>query len=113
MTGNDPHADLARAISGNSSPVLAVITEGVVDGTAMAGHGGYRGCIYHLAVRPGRRGSGPGRELMRASEHRLEQRGVPKVQLMVRRTNGTVVSFYESLGYQDSDVVVLSTFHAG
>jgi len=39
--------------------------------------------------------------------------GVPKVNLMVRTTNAAVVAFYESLCYEDGDVVVLGTFLHG
>lgn len=107
---NDPHADLKRALGGPSSTVLAVVEDGVLAGTAMVGHDGHRGWVYYLAVRPDRRGGGLGRELMRASERWLMQRGVPKAQLMVRTTNAAVVSFYESLGYEDGEVVVLGKF---
>jgi ribosomal protein S18 acetylase RimI-like enzyme len=107
---NDPHADLKRALSGPSSTVLGVVEDGAVAGTAMVGHDGHRGWVYYLAVRPDRRGAGLGRELMRASERWLMQRGVPKVQLMVRTTNAAVVAFYEALGYQDGEVVVLGKF---
>lgn len=79
----------------------------------MVGHDGHRGWIYYLAVRPDRRCSGLGCQLMRASERWLKQRGVPKVQLMVRTTNAAVVSFYESLGYQVGEVVVLGKFLDG
>ena len=44
---------------------------------------------------------------MHASERWLRERGVPKVNLMVRTTNSAVVVFYESLGYyEDGEVVV-------
>lgn len=76
----------------------------------MVGHDGHRGWIYYLAVRPDRRRSGLGRELMRASEQWLSERHVPKVQLMVRTTNAAVVEFYESLGYEDGEVLVLGKF---
>lgn len=45
---------------------------------------------------------------MQASEQWLRERGAPKVDLMVRSTNSDVLTFYEALGYQDGDVVVLS-----
>ena len=107
---NDPHADLKRALAGPSSTVLGVVKDGVVAGTAMVGYDGHRGWVYYLAVRPDCRGTGLGRELMQASERWLAQRGVPKVQLMVRTTNAAVVAFYQALGYQDGEVVVLGKF---
>lgn len=104
---NDPHADLTRATDSPCSTVLAAVEDGVLTGTAMVGHDGHRGWVYYLAVRPGRRRAGLGRDLMNASERWLMQRKVPKVNLMVRTTNTSVVAFYESLGYEDGEVLVL------
>ena len=51
-----------------------------------------------------------GRALMAAAETWLAQRGIPKVQLMVRATNASVVAFYERLGYDDQECLVLGKF---
>lgn len=108
---NDPHADLARALAGPTSTVLAAEDEdGRLLGTAMVGHDGHRGWVYYLAVQPALRRSGLGRALMHASEEWLRERRVPKVNLMVRTTNSAVVAFYETLGYKDGEVVVLGKF---
>jgi ribosomal protein S18 acetylase RimI-like enzyme len=47
---------------------------------------------------------------MRAAESWLCEQGIPKVQLMVRVDNTSVVEFYERLGYVDQRVVVLGRF---
>lgn len=47
---------------------------------------------------------------MEAAQAWLGERGVPKVQLMVRADNTEVVAFYEALGYVDQRVVVLGRF---
>lgn len=105
---NDPHADLRRALEGETSTVLAAQTDdGQLLGTVMVGHDGHRGWVYYLAVEPAARRSGLGRQLMHASELWLRERGVPKLNLMVRTTNSAVVAFYTSLGYEDGEVVVL------
>lgn len=107
---NDPHADLMRAIGSPCSTVLAAVDDGVLTGTAMVGHDGHRGWVYYVAVRPDRRRAGLGRDLMNASERWLVQRNVPKINLMVRTTNAALVAFYESLGYEDGEVLVLGKF---
>ena len=76
-------------------------------GTAMVGHDGHRGWIYYLAVRADARGRGHGRALVRACEHWVLGRGIPKLQLMVRSGNTAAVGFYERLGYTDTACVVL------
>lgn len=107
---NDPHADLRRAMDSPCSTVLAAMQDGVLTGTAMVGHDGHRGWVYYMAVRPDRRRTGLGRELMRATERWLEDREVPKVNLLVRTMNTSVVTFYRSLGYEVPKVVVLGKF---
>jgi ribosomal protein S18 acetylase RimI-like enzyme len=107
---NDPQADLTRALTGPASTVLAAVDDDVLTGTAMVGHDGHRGWVYYLAVRADRHSTGVGRALMLASEQWLIQRHVPKVNVMVRTTNITVVDFYKSLGYQDGEVLVLGKF---
>jgi ribosomal protein S18 acetylase RimI-like enzyme len=105
---NDPAADLHRAVDGPASTVLAALDDGGrLLGTAMVGHDGHRGWVYYVAVRPDAQRQGIGRALMQASEQWARSHGVPKIQLMVRSANATVIAFYEQLGYESSDVVVL------
>lgn len=104
---NDPVADLDRALAGPSSTVLAAVDDdGGLVGTVMAGHDGHRGWLYYLAVDPARRGAGIGRDLVAAVERWLTA-SVPTVQLMLRADNLDATAFYERLGYEHSDVVVL------
>lgn len=108
---NDADADLRRAMGGSTSTVLAAVDDaGALLGTAMVGHDGHRGWVYYLAVRPSDQRTGLGRALMGACESWVRDRGVLKLQLMVRHTNQDVISFYDALGYVDGEVVVLGRF---
>lgn len=107
---NEPTADLARARGGPSSSVLAAVADGQLLGTVMVGHDGHRGWVYYLAVQRDHRGNGLGRELMNAAESWLHERGIPKLQLMVRADNVAIIKFYERLGYADQQVAVLGRF---
>ena len=104
---NDPEADLQRAMAGPDSVVLAALDGGRLLATAMVGHDGHRGWVYYLAVAEGARGRGLARRLMDACEAWVRERGIAKIQLMVRADNREVAAFYEHLGYERSDVVVL------
>jgi ribosomal protein S18 acetylase RimI-like enzyme len=105
---NDPAADFSRAVEGPSSAVLGMYDEGdALIGTAMVGVDGHRGWVYYVASAPDRRGQGIGRALMKAAEDWVESRGMPKVHVMVRRSNTAVVGFYDSLGYVEQDTMVL------
>ncbi|MGQ3382080.1 GNAT family acetyltransferase [Glutamicibacter sp. TV12E] len=104
---NDPCADARRALETPASTVLAMIEDEEVIATVMVGHDGHRGWLYYLAVDPRRQGTGLGAKMVQAASEWLAQRGVPKVQLMVRNENTAVRGFYERLGFEDQHVVVL------
>ena len=104
---NDAHADFARAVGGPSSAVLGLRATGELVDAAMVGHDGHRGWVYYLASQPEHRGQGIGRALMAACEAWLVERGLPKIQFMVRSDNTPVLDFYAHLGYEPQDVAVL------
>lgn len=97
---NDPHRDIAFAREKAESDVLVGVIDGRVVASAMVGHDGHRGTVYYVSVDPDRRGSGLGRELMAAVEGWLKDRGVWKLNLLIREDNTAVQGFYESLGYE-------------
>ena len=106
---NDPAADFRFARAGSASDVLVAVDEtGQVSGSIMVGHDGHRGWVYYVASAPGMRGSGIGRELIQAAEVWLRERGIGKLQLLVRETNTQVVSFYEHLGFEVSPRIIMS-----
>jgi hypothetical protein len=74
----------------------------------MVGHDGHRGWVYYLAVASDVRRQGHGRAMIEASETWLRDRGVPKLNLMVRGEDQAVEDFYRSIGYGTDDVVVFS-----
>lgn len=104
---NDPVADARRALGSPSSTVLAIAEGNLLQATVMVGHDGHRGWLYYLAVDPVLQGQQLGRSLVQAASTWLQERGVPKVQLMVREENAGAVQFYRHLGYEEQKVVVL------
>jgi len=99
---NDPARDIAFARRGAHSTILVAVAEARIVATAMIGEDGHRGWIYYAAVAPDRQGTGVGRAMMDAAERWLGERGVWKVQLLVRADNAAACGFYEHLGYQDT-----------
>lgn len=109
ISANDPVADFRFARAGASSDVLIGGDEtGRIRGSVMVGHDGHRGWLYYVASSPDARGRGIGRQMVQAAERWLRQRGVVKVQLMVRESNTKVVSFYERLGFEETPRVVMA-----
>ncbi|WP_112662856.1 GNAT family acetyltransferase [Microvirga flavescens] len=105
---NDPYADIDLALKSPIATVLAGRKNGQLVATAMIGSDGHRAWVYYLGITPSLQGQGLGRKMMEACETWASDKGVSKIQLMVRNDNLAVREFYQSLGYKPSDVVVLS-----
>lgn len=104
---NDPARDIAFARRDQHSTVLVGADDGKVVASAMVGEDGHRGWVYYVAIAPECQRSGLGRVMMQAAEDWLKQRGVWKVQLLVRSDNAKATSFYDKLGYRDTRSVCL------
>ena len=96
---NDPAEDLGFARGKPNSEVLVGLVDGRVVASAMVGHDGHRGTMYYVSVAPEQQGHGYGRRMVMAAEDWLKALGVWKANLLVRKENQTVLSFYEELGY--------------
>lgn len=104
---NDPVRDLAFARRDSHSTVLVADLSGRIVATAMVGEDGHRGWVYYVAADPTYQSRGFGRAMMEAAERWLANRGVWKVQLLVRGDNAAVRQFYEHLGYRDTRSICL------
>jgi len=104
---NDPARDIAFARRDTHSTVLVGFDSGEIVASAMVGEDGHRGWVYYVAISPGRQRSGLGRVMMQAAEDWLKQRGLWKVQLLVRSDNAQATKFYDQLGYRDTRSVCL------
>ena len=104
---NDPVRDIAFARRDAHSTVLVAELAGAIVASAMVGEDGHRGWVYYVAAEPARQRSGLGRAIMDAAEAWLKQRGVWKVQLLIRAGNEDVQQFYERLGYRDTRTICM------
>ncbi len=101
---NDVKKDIAFARGKEASEILVGTLKDEVISTVMVGHDGHRGSFYYVAVAPKHQRKGIGRATIRAGESWLKERGVWKVNLLVRQENAGVQAFYERLGYQTNQV---------
>jgi ribosomal protein S18 acetylase RimI-like enzyme len=110
---NDPAADIALARKEINSTVLVGRSEGALVASVLVGHDGHRGWVYYVTVDPDRRHQGFGRAIMNAAEAWLRARGIPKLQLMVRKDNAQVHAFYQSIGYYNQQTVTFAKWLDG
>ena len=98
---NDPGEDIAFAMRAPNSTLLVGRESGRVVATVMVGHDGHRGNVYYVAVDPDHERKGNGRAIMKAAEEWLRDRGIWKMNLLIRAGNTKVVAFYEALGFEE------------
>ena len=110
---NDPGADIAFARKGPNSAVLVGRDGNAIVASVMVGHDGHRGWVYYVAVDPDHRQRKYGRVIMDAAENWLRQRGIEKMQLLVRSDNTGVKAFYESIGYLEQERVIYAKWLDG
>jgi ribosomal protein S18 acetylase RimI-like enzyme len=102
---NDPRKDIRRKIKVNPELFLIGLIDGRVVATAMGGYEGHRGWVNYLGVDPALQKKGLGRQIMRALEEKLLEKGCPKLNLQVRTGNTEAVKFYEHIGYKRDEVI--------
>jgi len=110
---NDPASDIAFARRGVNATVLVGRAADTIVATAMVGHDGHRGWVYYVAVDPDQRAKDFGRSIMAAAEDWLRQQDVVKAMLMVRPDNTAVRAFYDKLGYEAQERVILAKWLDG
>ena len=107
LSPSDEPLEIERKLERDPDLFLVLVERGEILGTVIGGYDGRRGIVYHLAVRPERRGEGLGRALMIEIEDRLRSKGCYKYYLLVRKELDQVLTFYESLGCELMDLHVL------
>jgi len=104
---NNPRKDIEMKCKVQADLFFVGTVRDRIVATAMAGYDGHRGWIYYLAVDPDYRQQRIGRRMMEKAESALKMRGCPKINLQVRTSNQSVISFYERLGFSDDEVIGL------
>ena len=107
LSPSDEPREIERKLERDPDLFLILEEQGEILGTVIGGYDGRRGIVYHLAIRPERRGEGLGKVLMSEIEDRLRSKGCYKYYLLVRKELDQVLTFYESLGCELMDLHVL------
>ena len=110
---NNPLTDIAFARHSSQSVVLVGVLGERIVATVMVGEDGHRGWVYYLATHPDVQRQGFARQMMSSAEVWLKTRGIWKMQLLIRADNGAARSFYEKLGYQNTQAVCFQKVIAG
>ncbi len=104
---NDPAKDIRRKMRVDPDLFLVGELSGLIIASVMGGYEGHRGWVNYLAVSPSHRQKGYARKLMEYIELCLKDKGAPKINLQVRKTNTGSIEFYKNIGYVEDNSVGL------
>lgn len=104
---NDPNKDIDRKIGFQPELFFIGKAEGKLVASAMCGYDGHRGSVFYLGVHPDYQRQAFGRDLMAYVEKQLINIGCPKLNILVRSTNLSVLEFYQCLDYCKDEVASL------
>jgi ribosomal protein S18 acetylase RimI-like enzyme len=100
LSGADSRAGLERFLARNPGLSWVFRAGGRIVASALCGHDGRRGFLYHVAVAPDRRGRGLGRRLVARCLERLAREGIEKCHLFVYQDNLGGLEFWKALGWE-------------
>ncbi len=109
LSASDTRANIAAYLKRNPGMSFVAASGEALIGAVLCGTDGRRGYLHHLAVDPGYRGRGIGRDLVAHCLDAARQAGLPKCHLFLFRANPSGRAFWEHIGWAfRSDLEVVS-----
>lgn len=109
LSAADSSCAIRQFLEHNPKTCFVAEEGGQVIGTVLGGSDGRRGYLYHLAVDPGQRQRGIGKQLVDACLDAMKETGIQKCHLMVIDSNLNGQAFWEHAGWQRrQDIVLMS-----
>ena len=90
---------LARFLYRNPTCSYAAYAGTRLIGAILAGHDGWRGHLYHMAVKPDYRESGVGTRLVNAAVSAIKSEDVHNIHCLVKRDNLIAQQFWEACSF--------------
>ncbi len=107
LSQSDSREAIKHKLERDADLFLVAVEESTIVGVVMGTYDGRRGWINHLAVAPRQQRQNLGSQLMREVEKRLQQKGCAKINLFILPTNAAVQTFYQRLGYQRDEMILM------
>jgi N-acetylglutamate synthase len=90
---------LARFLYRNPTCNYAAYAGTRLVGAILAGHDGWRGHLYHMAVKPDYRERGVGTRLVNAAVSAIKREDIQKIHCLVKRDNLIAQQFWEACSF--------------
>jgi ribosomal protein S18 acetylase RimI-like enzyme len=94
---------LARFLYRNPTCSYAAYAGTRLIGAILAGHDGWRGHLYHMAVKPDYRERGIGTRLVNAAVSAIKSEDIQKIHCLVKRDNLIAQQFWEACSFEQRE----------
>ena len=91
---------LARFLYRNPTCSYAAYAGTRLIGAILAGHDGWRGHLYHMAVKPDYRERGIGTRLVNAAVSAIKSEDIQKIHCLVKRDNLIAQQFWDACSFE-------------
>lgn len=105
----DSEESIAVFLRRNPGLSFVAVEGGALAGTALCGHDGRRGYIYHVAVKPEYRGRRIATKLVEMNLAALKSQGIDKCHVFVLEDNPLGKAFWSSFWSKREDIVLYSS----
>ncbi|MFX0001752.1 MAG: GNAT family N-acetyltransferase [Candidatus Hermodarchaeota archaeon] len=106
----DTREELERVVQQNPDLFLIGKVDNNVISVVLGGFDGRRGYVHHLAVDPGHQKKGYGKKIMEELMNKFLELKVHKVHLFIEKDNKEVVEFYQNLGWEIRDDLIMMSY---
>jgi ribosomal protein S18 acetylase RimI-like enzyme len=106
----DTKEEIKRILDKNPQLFLVGKINQKIIGVVVGGFDGRRGYVHHLAVDPDYQKRGYGTRIMDELNLRFRKLGVHKVHLFIEKYNKEVVNFYQKLGWEIRDDLIMMSY---
>ncbi len=107
LSQSDSREAIKHKLERDADLFLVAVEASTIVGVVMGTYDGRRGWINHLAIAPQQQRQKLGTRLMQEVERRLQQTGCAKINLFILPMNAAVQTFYQRLGYQRDEMIVM------
>ena len=107
---SDTVDDVTRVLKRNPDLFLIGKVKEKVIAVVIGTFDGRRGYVHHLAVDPDYQKTGLGKTIMEALIEQFRIKNIQKVHLFIEKSNKSVVKFYNNLGWDIREDLIMMSF---
>ena len=113
LSDADSRENIAQYLAHNPGTSFVAFEGDTLVGAVLCGHDGRRGYLHHLAVKESHQRRGIGEDLVNHCIFALSAMNIHKCHIFVFKDNGDAIEFWEKVGWEQREELVLISKYTG